>query len=228
MLVSITDSHFAPKLSRVEKTAALDQALYGFLEELDCGRGLNIIGIDEVGRGSLAGPLTVAATSLPLTKRISGLNDSKKLSAKRREELTRHIIKTASSFSIIDIEAPSIDFMGIVEAVRQGMKQALGAVIAGAGEPDIVLIDGVALGIHAKEQAITKGDSRAACIAAASILAKTHRDALMTVYSNDYTCYGWQSNKGYGSAEHISAIKKHGLSELHRKSFCAGILQESF
>jgi len=213
--------------SRAEKSAELDQALYGFLEELDAGRNLNIIGIDEVGRGSLCGPLTVAAVSLPLAPRIVGLNDSKKLSAKRRDELSEQIKQIAKAYSIIDIEAQDIDRIGIAEAVFQGMTQALKAVTAQTRKPDIVLIDGRPLGIHANEQAIVKGDGKVASIAAASILAKTHRDALMLGYSEEYPCYAWQSNKGYGSAVHITAIKEQGLSPLHRKSFCGGILQET-
>jgi len=213
--------------SRAEKSAELDQALYGFLEELDSGKNHNIIGIDEVGRGSLSGPLTIAAVSLPLATRISGLNDSKKLSASRREQLSEQIIKIAKTYSKIDIQAQEIDRIGIAEAVYQGMKQVLNAVTAQIGEPDIVLIDGRPLGIHAKEQAVIKGDGKVACIAAASILAKTHRDALMLSYSSEYPGYAWHSNKGYGSAEHIAAIKEQGLSPLHRKSFCRGILQES-
>ena len=212
---------------RTEKSSKLDQALYGFLEELDSGRNLTIIGIDEVGRGSLAGPLTVAAVSLPLATRISGLNDSKKLSAARREQLSQQILQIARSYSIIDLEASEIDRFGIAEAVRRGMKNALEAVAVQTGTPDIVLVDGRPLGIHTCEQAIIKGDAKVASIAAASILAKTHRDALMIDYSKEYPCYGWHSNKGYGSAEHIAAIKEHGLSLLHRRSFCNGILQET-
>jgi len=213
--------------SRAEKRAELDQALYGFLDELDGGRDLHIIGIDEVGRGPLSGPLTVAAVSLPLSPRISGLNDSKKLSATRREILSEEIVNIAKSYSIIDIEASEIDRIGIAEAVRLGMTEALNAVVAKTGNPDIVLIDGRPLGVHPAEQAIIKGDSKVACIAAASILAKTHRDALMVGFSEEYPCYGWRSNKGYGSAEHIAAIREQGLSPLHRKTFCRGILQET-
>jgi ribonuclease HII len=213
--------------SRAEKTAELDQALYGFLEELDAGRTLNIIGIDEVGRGSLSGPLTLAAVCLPLAPRISGLNDSKKLSALRREELSEQILKTARAYSIIDFEASVIDSLGIGEAVRIGMKRAVEALVAQIGEPDIVLIDGKPLHVHPREQAIVKGDGKVASIAAASILAKVHRDALMVEYAKDYPLYDWHSNKGYGSATHIAALQQHGLTPLHRRSFCRGILQES-
>ena len=213
--------------SRAEKTAALDQALYGFLEELDGGNNLTIIGIDEVGRGPLAGPLTVAAVALPLDVRISGLNDSKKLSSSRREGLTEQILKIAKSYSIIDIEAALIDRDGITVALKLGCARAIGAVAAELGDPDIVLIDGRPLGVHPQEQAIIKGDGKVASIAAASILAKTHRDALMVELSSLYPGYGWDTNKGYGSAEHIAAIREHGFSPLHRKSFCTRILQET-
>jgi ribonuclease HII len=213
--------------SRAEITDARDEALYGFLDVLDCGRQLNIIGIDEVGRGSLAGPLTVAAVFLPLAPRISGLNDSKQLSAVRRGQLSAEILKTAKSYSIIDIPAEKIDHIGIVKAVVSGMKQALEAVVAQMGAPDIVRIDGRPMGIHPAEQAVIKGDSKAACIAAASIIAKVHRDALMTGYGSDYLDYEWQRNKGYASTAHIATIRELGLTPLHRQSFCQGILQET-
>lgn len=213
--------------SRAEKTAALDRELYGFLERLDDGRDLNIIGIDEVGRGSLSGPLTVAAVSLPLLPRISGLNDSKKLSAIRREALSLEIHKTAKSYIIIDIEPSEIDRIGIAEAVRVAMARAIEEMRACIGEPDVVLIDGNPQHVHPREQAVVKGDGKAACIAAASIVAKVHRDALMVSYSEGYPAYCWQSNKGYGSAAHIAAVRELGLTPLHRKSFCAGIVQET-
>jgi ribonuclease HII len=212
--------------SRAEKTAALDEALYGFLDELDGGRGCTIIGIDEVGRGSLSGPLTVAAVALPLSPRISGLNDSKKLSAPKREQLSEQIREIAQSYSIIDIEPSRIDQVGISEAVRLGMRTALKEVVSALGDADVVLIDGRPLLLHPREQAIVKGDGKVASIAAASIIAKVHRDSLMARLGEEYLAYDWQSNKGYGSAAHIAAIKEHGLTPLHRRSFCQGILQE--
>ena len=213
--------------NRAEQIASRDQLLYGFLEALDCGNSLTIVGIDEVGRGSLSGPLSVAAVVLPLTPRISGLNDSKKLTATQREELAEQIKEIAKTYSIIDIEPLVIDSIGIAKAVRKAMEEALAVVVASVGEPDIVLVDGKPLGIHAHEQAIIKGDGKVACIAAASILAKTHRDVLMVDYSRDFPHYDWQSNKGYGTAAHIAALKEQGLTPLHRRSFCRGILQES-
>lgn len=212
--------------SRADKILALDQVLYGFLEELDKGRSLNIIGIDEVGRGALSGPLSVAAVSLPLRPRISGLNDSKKLSAKRRTELTAQICKVANAYSIVDIEPFEIDLLGIVKAVRKAMAEALAAVTTQLGSADIVLIDGTPLGLHSHEQAIVKGDGKVAAIAAASIIAKVHRDEIMVALSAEHPLYAWDSNKGYGSAAHISAVKKWGLTPMHRYSFCKGIVQE--
>lgn len=213
--------------ARAEKIAALDQALYGLLEEFDNNRNLNIIGIDEVGRGSLSGPLSIAAVSLPIAPRISGLNDSKKLSAKRREVLSEEIHKIANAYSIIDIEPAEIDRLGIAEAVKVGMRRAIDSMAKTIGEPDIVLIDGNPLHLHPRERAIVKGDGKVATIAAASIIAKVHRDALMVERGEEYPLYEWQSNKGYGSAAHIAAIREHGLTPLHRRSFCRGILQES-
>lgn len=213
--------------SRAEKTAALDQELYGFLEDINDGKNLTIIGIDEVGRGALSGPLTVAAVALPLAPRVSGLNDSKKLSAARREALSLQIHEVAHLCCIVDLEAQEIDLLGIGEAVKQGMRQAIAEVVAQMGEPDVVLIDGNPLQIHPREHCIVKGDGKVAAIAAASIVAKVHRDALMVGFAQDYPEYGWGSNKGYGSAAHMSALREHGLSPLHRKSFCRGIMQES-
>lgn len=214
------------KPSRAEKTAALDNELYGFLEKLDAGKNLTIIGIDEVGRGPLSGPLTIAAVSLPLEPRISGLNDSKKLSAKRREELALEIRSQARACCVCDIDAGEIDRVGISAAVRAGMSRALEGVIERLGEADAVLIDGRPLKIHKNEQAIVKGDGKVASIAAASIIAKVHRDAIMTRMSEEFPEYGWDSNKGYGSAAHMEAIKKLGLTPYHRRSFCKNIVQE--
>lgn len=213
--------------TRADKTAALDQELYGFLEQLDEGKNLILIGIDEVGRGSLSGPLTVAAVSLPLSPRISGLNDSKKLSALKREKLAQEIKEYARACCVCDIDAAEVDRVGISAAVRAGMTRALEGVVSKLGEADAVLIDGRPLGIHPHEQAIVKGDGKVAAIAAASIVAKVHRDALMVRFHADYPLYGWDSNKGYGSAAHIAAIKEQGLTPLHRRGFCQNILQES-
>jgi ribonuclease HII len=159
-----------------------------------------------------------------LKPRISGLNDSKKLSAKRREALSLEIKETALGIGIAHIPAPDIDNLGISIALRKAM---LGALESTGIDPDAVLIDGSPMHIHPKEQCIIKGDGKIACIAAASIVAKVTRDALMVEISSDYPDYQWQSNKGYGSVVHIEAIKTHGLSEYHRQSFCRNYTQES-
>jgi ribonuclease HII len=185
-----------------------------------------VIGIDEVGRGAVAGPLTVAAVCLPAEPKILYLNDSKKLSASKRELLCEEISKTAVAIGIAHISPIDIDTMGMARALRRAMLSALSAT---GLEPDLVLIDGNPMHIHERERCIVKGDSKVACIAAASIVAKVTRDALMTDAGKkqSYAVYGFSANKGYASSEHIASIRKHGLSDMHRVSFCGNFLQES-
>ncbi|MCL2757310.1 MAG: ribonuclease HII [Coriobacteriia bacterium] len=183
-----------------------------------------IVGIDEVGRGAVAGPLTVAAVVLPRTPMIEGLDDSKKLSARQRERLCVKISQTACAIGIAHVEAHRIDTLGMAYALRQAMCEALAAT---GVEPDLVLIDGTPMHIHPKERAIVKGDALVASIAAASIVAKVTRDAIMSALDETYPAYGFAQNKGYASAAHIAAIQKEGLTELHRATFCQGFLQES-
>ena len=178
-------------------------------------------GLDEVGRGPLAGPLTVAAVVLPPEPQIVGLDDSKKISPKRREELALQIMDTALAFGIAHIEPAEIDACGMAASLRVCMLRALKACEL---EPDCVLIDGNPLNIHPREHSVVKGDGKVACIAAASILAKVTRDHIMEAYALRYPAYGFESNKGYGSAAHIAAIREHGPCPLHRMSFLSKIL----
>jgi ribonuclease HII len=194
-----------------------------YAELVDAGSAAIVVGLDEVGRGSVAGPLVVAAVSLPLEPRIHGLDDSKKLNAKRREQLAVEIRATAREVQIAEVAAAEIDAMGMSKALRK----AFAAAVADVGlEPDLVLIDGLPLGIHRNERSIVKGDAKVACIAAASIVAKVARDAMMTAAAAEYPLYGFEQNKGYATPEHIDAIREHGLSPLHRRSFCANFLQQ--
>ncbi|MGN0037956.1 MAG: ribonuclease HII [Coriobacteriales bacterium] len=178
-------------------------------------------GLDEVGRGPLAGPLTVAAVVLPPEPQIVGLDDSKKVSPKRREELALQIMDTALAFGIAHIEPQEIDACGMAASLRACMLRALKSC---GLEPDCVLIDGNPLNIHPRERSVVKGDGSVACIAAASILAKVTRDHIMEAYAQSYPEYGFESNKGYGSAAHIAAIREHGPCPLHRMSFLGKIL----
>ena len=186
------------------------------------GEGV-VVGIDEVGRGPLAGPLTVAAVALPDEPQIIGLDDSKKLSAKRREELSAQIHEHALGIGIAMVEPEEIDACGMSASLRLAMRRALEAC---GLEPDAVLIDGNPVRIHPKETCIVKGDGKVACIAAASIVAKVARDALMVEYDATYPGYGFTSNKGYGSKAHIEAIKKLGPCPVHRRSFLGNILAQ--
>lgn len=176
-----------------------------------------VVGVDEVGRGALAGPLTVGAVALPKEPLVWGLNDSKKLSPQRREVLAGRIAEVALAIGIAHIPPESIDAVGMSCALRMAMKRA----IEDTGvDPDAVLIDGNPVHVHPREQTIVKGDAQVACIAAASIVAKVTRDHLMIAYDDTYPQYHLADCKGYGSAEHIQAIREFGLSPIHRVSFC--------
>ena len=185
------------------------------------GGGL-VIGVDEVGRGSVAGPLTVGAVCLPDKPLIYGLNDSKKLTPARREILSAQIYDTAIAIGIAHIEPQKIDEIGMAQSLKEAM---LGAIKATGIEPDCVLIDGNPMHIHPKEKTLVKGDSKIAAIAAASIVAKVTRDALMVAYDEEYPGYHLAECKGYASAEHIAAIGEMGLSPIHRVSFCGNFVK---
>ena len=207
------------KAEREELRRLKTLELYRYMDELSAG-GV-AAGLDEVGRGPLAGPLTVAAVVLPPEPQIVGLDDSKKISPKRREELALQIMDTALAFGIAHIEPAEIDACGMAASLRVCMLRALKACEL---EPDCVLIDGNPLNIHPREHSVVKGDGKVACIAAASILAKVTRDHIMEAYALRYPAYGFESNKGYGSAAHIAAIREHGPCPLHRMSFLSKIL----
>lgn len=182
-----------------------------------------IAGLDEVGRGALAGPLTAAAVILPSSPRIEGLNDSKKLTPERREELAERVRCVALGVSVSHVPASEIDAIGIGNAVRQAMILALEDL---AVQPDHILVDGLPVRIAAHETAVVKGDSSVAAIAAASIVAKVARDALMRSLADEYPEYRFDVNKGYGTSEHMRAIGQSGLSAVHRRSFgpCGGTM----
>ncbi len=185
---------------------------------LEKGYGL-IAGVDEVGRGPLAGPVVCAAVIMPLEegKIIEGVDDSKKLSAKKRETLAEKIKETALFYTIIEVDEKRIDEINILEATKEGMKKAL---LALEQTPDFVLTDGnMTLDIPFKQMSIVKGDALSYSIGAASILAKVYRDNLMDEYAKTYPVYAFEKNKGYGTAVHIAAIKEYGLCPIHRRTF---------
>lgn len=212
------------RLATARKEYRRSVAMYDLQRSLDPDGTRFILGIDEVGRGAVAGPLTVAAVALPLDQPIHGLDDSKKLTPARREELAGEIHEIALVVNIVHVPAEEIDLMGMSLCLRAAASRAILGVEA---EPHAVLIDGTPLRIHPRERAIVKGDGSEACIAAASIVAKVARDALMRELDPVYPGYGFAASKGYASTEHIQQIRAVGLTEVHRATFCTGFTEES-
>ncbi len=184
------------------------------------GRGYTAVaGVDEVGRGPLAGPVVCAAVILPLEeeKRILGIDDSKKLSKKKRELLAKQIEEVALAYSVSEVDEKTIDEINILQATRLGMKKAVEGLSV---SPDFVLTDGnMTLDVSFPQKSIVKGDALVCSIGAASILAKVYRDRLMEEYAKVYPEYGFERNVGYGTAEHIKAIREYGICSIHRKTF---------
>ena len=180
-----------------------------------------IVGIDEAGRGPLAGPVVAAAVILDPDQKIYGLDDSKKLSRKKREELFR-VIKAKAKFGIGKANSSEIDKYNIREATFVAMKRAVKDLLPKLNNnPDILLVDGNAAipNLTIEQKTIIDGDADVNAIAAASIIAKVTRDDIIFEYAKKYPEYSFKSNKGYGTAEHIAALKKYGSSPIHRKSF---------
>ena len=176
-----------------------------------------ICGVDEVGCGPLAGPVVSAAVILPKDCDILYLNDSKKLSENKREEIFDEIMEKAVSVGVGFATPERIDEINIRQADFEAMRMALSKLSV---EPDFIMVDGYPIGgIDKKQISIVKGDAKSASIAAASIIAKVTRDRLMSEYDEVFPGYGFASNKGYGSAEHIQAIKEKGPTPIHRKTF---------
>jgi ribonuclease HII len=176
----------------------------------------HVAGIDEVGRGSLFGPVVAAAVILDPAYRIRGLRDSKLLSAERREELAQRIREHSIAYSIAAVDSARIDQINIYQASRLAMLHALQQL---ACSPDYLLVDAVKLDCDLPQLAIIHGDARSASIAAASILAKVERDRMMAAWDPVFPSYGLASNKGYSTPRHIAALREHGPSPLHRQSF---------
>lgn len=176
-----------------------------------------ICGVDEVGRGPLAGPVVCAAVIMPFDDIIEGVDDSKKLSAKKREELASLIEKKAVALNICLVEPEKIDEINILEATKLCMKNAVEGLKI---KPDFVITDGnMKLDIDMEQASIVKGDALSYTIGSASIAAKVYRDKLMDVYAEIYPQYGFEKHKGYGTSAHIDAIKTNGLCPVHRRSF---------
>lgn len=181
-----------------------------------------ICGIDEAGRGPLAGPVVAGAVILPSDDRILYLNDSKQLSASKREELYDVIFSRAVSASVGIVDEARIDEINILQATYEAMRIA---VMNLSQRPDILLNDAVTIpGIDIKQVPIIKGDAKSCSIAAASIIAKVTRDRIMTEMDKLYPEYGFAQNKGYGSARHIEAIRKYGPCKIHRRTFIGNFI----
>jgi ribonuclease HII len=180
-------------------------------------QGFNhIAGVDEVGRGPLAGPVVTAAVILPKDFYLAGIDDSKKLSETKRNDYAEIIRKEAIAYSIAMVDADEIDQINIYEATKKAMKAAIVSLIP---KPDFLLIDAMKLEVPYPSESIIKGDAKSVSIAAASILAKVARDKLMSEVAKLYPEYGFQQNMGYGTKEHILALYKYGVTPYHRRSF---------
>lgn len=212
--------NLAKKTLRQIKKAAMERArlegLWQYEKKIMAQGYTHIIGTDEVGRGPLAGPVVAAAVVLPDNIELVGINDSKKLSEKKREELADRIKECALAYSIQEVSAEDIDRLNILHAAEYAMSKAVAALEMG----DYVLIDG---DNHPRFNQpslnIIKGDSKSISIAAASIIAKVYRDHLMEQYEEVYPGYGFAKHKGYGTAEHYEALRKYGPTPIHRRSF---------
>ena len=176
----------------------------------------SVAGVDEVGRGSLFGPVFAAAVILSPERPIRGLNDSKLLEPERREVLAGRIRERAVSWAIGAVDAGTIDYINIYHASRMAMRLAVTRL---QPPPDFLLIDAVPLDLPIPQKPLIKGDARCQAIAAASIVAKVYRDACMRVWDEVFPQYGLASHKGYSTPEHLQAIRQYGPSPLHRLSF---------
>ena len=186
-----------------------------------------IVGLDEVGRGPLAGPLAVGAVVLPRDGIIEDLNDSKKIAPEKREFIADAVKSEALAWSIQYIEPAQIDACGMSASLVVAFRRAIADIEDKGIVPDVVLLDGNPMHLDPREVNVIKGDGRCASIAAASIIAKVERDALMCRYAKEYPQYHFDACKGYHSEEHAKAIREYGLSPIHRKSFCTAFLQET-
>ena len=206
------------ELERLTEIKKIDQSVYDEGYEYVCG-------IDEAGRGPLAGPVVVAAVIMPKDSMIEGVNDSKKVSEKKREKLYDLITEEAIAYSVGIIDHNKIDEINILNATKLGLKNAIEELKV---RPDIILVDALnnmdTDGIPYKS--IIKGDAKSYNIAAASIIAKVTRDRIMREWDKIYPQYGFEKHKGYGTAAHIAAIKENGLSPLHRLSFVKNIIDK--
>ena len=203
-------------MARVKKEKEFVDKLLYEKQEQEKGRFL-IAGVDEVGRGPLAGPVCVACVMMPLDDIIEGIDDSKKISEKKREQLFEEIKEKAICYSIQMVNEQTIDEINILEATKLAMKNAIESMDV---KPDVVLVDAISkLDTDAEIRGIIKGDALSYSIGCASILAKVTRDRLMCDLAKEYPEYGFEKHKGYGTKQHIEALKEYGPCVYHRLSF---------
>ncbi|MEN8905957.1 MAG: ribonuclease HII [Clostridiales bacterium] len=208
---------YEKKMEKIKlEDVRLDKLMH--FEKLAYKHNFNLVcGIDEAGRGPLAGPVVAAAVILPKNKKIYGVNDSKKLSPKKRDELYDVIVKEAVSYGVGIVDHIYIDRFNILNATKKAMKEAIGQLNK---EPECLFIDSERLqDVKIKQKSIIKGDTLSISIAAASIIAKVTRDRIMCDYDDKYPEYGFEKHKGYGTKDHIESIKLNGLCSIHRISF---------
>ncbi|GED70272.1 ribonuclease HII [Brevibacillus reuszeri] len=204
-------------IARQEKLAAMWTEMTSYERALREKGHVHLFGIDEVGRGPLAGPVVACAVCLPEDFYLPGLNDSKKIPVATREAFYEVIVRDALAIGVGIVDAARIDEINILQATKEAMKNAIdNAAIL----PDACLIDAVQLSDLPCEQVpIIGGDAKSVSIAAASIVAKVTRDRMMAAYANEYPAYGFEKNAGYGTAEHLSAIARFGPTPIHRMTF---------
>lgn len=212
---------YLKKLSLLKEKERETESFYEFDREYICSNDYVLIGCDEVGRGPLAGPIVCAAVELDLideSKLIKNINDSKKIKSRfLRKELSEEIKQKSKRFKIIEIDNKEIDNKGIGNCNQTGLKMSVEEI---GVTPDLVLSDGYSIkNLRYKNISIIKGDSKSASIMCASIIAKVYRDELMERYHQEFPEYDFLNNVGYGTKNHIEAIKKHGVCKYHRRSF---------
>ncbi|MEX1307198.1 MAG: ribonuclease HII [Eubacteriales bacterium] len=207
-------------MSIASKDRAICEKLMAF-DNMHRTVGQVIVGMDEAGRGPLAGAVVAAAVVLPETPLIIGVKDSKKLAEKKRERLFDEIIQNAVAYGVGVVDEKTIDEINILNAARLAFKRAYEQITI---KTDVVLSDYIAGLDISGYVPIVKGDSQSYAIAAASIIAKVTRDRMMREYAKEFPVYGFDSHKGYGSSAHIQAIKTYGACEIHRKTFLTRIL----